>query len=345
MCNFPVGSRRSGASAEGLPDTVSSDLPAVSLSASRRRLCFALLVVAFLCNVGVFFIPFMRLRIGFSRTDYTLMRSVEMLWDAGLGVLAVLVFGFSVVFPFAKLATLAVVIAAPRITPRHQAWLANVERAGKWSMLDVYLVCLVLTLTSGQALVGAEPRAGIPLFVAAVLLSLVVGEILAVAVGRHPCAPQGVPPRSAGIWLALAGGALAAAVSLPFLRIDDWLLADRAYGIATLGWTLLREGSWLPGLLAWSFLVAAPALQWVVAWRWWRRARRGEDATALWQRRGVYARWTMLDVFGLALAIFLVEGDYLMTTEVRWGALLLVAALALRQAFDWALDRAAARGC
>jgi hypothetical protein len=52
----------------------------------------------------------------------------------------------------------------------------------------------------------------------------------------------------------------------------------------------------------------------------------------------------MLDVFGLALAIFLVEGDYLMRTEVRWSALLLVASLALKQAFDWALDRSAVRG-
>lgn len=324
--------------------TDTPDPASPALSPGRRRLCAALLAVALACNVAVFFIPFMRLRIGLSAEDYTLMRSVEMLWDSGLGVLAVLVFGFSVVFPFAKLATLAVVTAAPRITPRHQAWLANVERAGKWSMLDVYLVCLVLTLTSGQVLVGAEPRAGIPLFVAAVLLSLATGEILAAAVGRHARAPRGTPPRSTGAWLALAGAALVAAASLPFLRIDDWLLADRSYGIATLGWTLLREGAWLPGALAWAFLIVAPALQWWAAYRWWRRARRGEDASALWERRAAYARWTMLDVFGLALAIFLVEGDYLMTTEVRWGALLLVAALALRQAFDWALDRAAARG-
>ena len=327
-----------------MPDTVSPDSSPVSLPASRRRLCFALLAIAFVCNLGVFFVPFMRLRIGFSGEDYTLMRSVEMLWESGLGVLAILVFGFSVVFPFAKLATLAVVTTAPRITPRHQAWLANVERAGKWSMLDVYLVCLVLTLASGQVLVGARPRAGIPLFVASVLLSLVVGEILAVSVGRHSRAPRGKPPSSTGLWLALAGLTLVAAVSLPLLVIDDWLLDDRAYGIATLGWTLLREGAWLPGVLAWGFLIVAPALQWVAALHWWLRARRGEDASIFWERRAAYARWTMLDVFGLALAIFLVEGDYLMTTEVRWGALLLVAALALRQAFDWALDRAAARG-
>lgn len=315
-----------------------------ALSPERRRLCGILLAVSLACNVTVLFVPFMRLRIGFSSQDYTLMRSVEMLWESGLWVLAVLVFGFSVIFPFAKLAVLAGVAFTPRVTPRHQAWLANVERAGKWSMLDVFLVCLILTLTSGQMLVGAEPRVGIALFTVAILLSLVTGGLLSDEIGRETPAPAGVPAASTGIWLILAGAALAAAVTFPFLRISDWLLADRDYGIVTLGATLFREGSWLTAVIAWAFLVVTPALHWIASLRWWLCARRGRDAADLWARRRSYARWSMLDVFGLALAIFIVEGDYLMRTEVRWGALLLVAALALKQAFDWALDRSAARG-
>ena len=322
---------------------MSSAPSAETLGPARRRLCVALLAGSLACNVAVLFLPFMELRVGLSSENYTLMRSVRMLWDSGLGVLALLVFAFSVVFPFAKLAVLASMVFAPAITPRHQAWLANVERAGKWSMLDVFLVCLILTLTSGQMLVGAEPRIGIPLFTAAILLSLTTGEILSATIGRHSPPPGGRPAASSGLWLALAGLTLAAAVSLPFLKINDWLLSNRDYSIATLGWTLLREGGWLPALLAWGLLVLTPLLHWGATFRWWRAARRGDDASAAWARRAVYARWSMLDVFGLALGIFLVEGDYLMKTEVRWGALLLVAALALKQAFDWALDRAAAR--
>jgi uncharacterized paraquat-inducible protein A len=317
--------------------------PAPALSTARRCVATGLLAVSLACNVAVLFTPFMKLRVGLGSDDYTLMRSVVMLWDSGLGVLAILVFAFSVAFPFAKLAVLTAVTFAPSVTARHQAWLANVERAGKWSMLDVFLVCLILTLTSGQMLVGAEPRVGIPLFVAAILLSLTAGEVLSVAVGRHPVAPRGRPSAASGLWLALAGLALAAAITLPFLRINDWLLANRSYSIGSLSLTLAREGSWLPALLAWGFLMLTPVMHWFASLSWWWKMRRGEDASAAWLRRKAYARWSMLDVFGLALAIFLVEGDYLMKTEVRWGALLLVAALALRHAFDWALDRAAAR--
>lgn len=313
------------------------------LRPARRRLVAALLCLSFACNVAVLFAPFMRLRVGIGSEDYTLMRTVEMLWGSGLWVLAVLVFGFSVLFPFAKLAVLATLVRTRRIGARHQAWLAWVEKGGKWSMLDVFLVCLILTLTSGQVMVGAEPRVGIPLFVAAILLSLVSGEILAAAAGKHPSAPRGRPPRAALAWLVLAGVSLAAAVSLPFLRINDWLLANRDYSILTLGATLLRDGGWLPALLAWAFLVVTPVAHWIASFRWWSRATRGEDASAAWRLRAALSRWSMLDVFGLALGIFLVEGDYLMKTEVRWGALLLVAALALRQVFEWALDWAAAR--
>jgi len=60
-------------------------------------------------------------------------------------------------------------------------------------------------------------------------------------------------------------------------------------------------------------------------------------------RAQLMRRWSMLDVFGLALAIFLVEGDYLMKTEVRWGALFIVTLLALQKAFQLALDRTLSR--
>jgi uncharacterized paraquat-inducible protein A len=51
-------------------------------------------------------------------------------------------------------------------------------------------------------------------------------------------------------------------------------------------------------------------------------------------------RWSMLDVFGLALAIFAVEGGTLMKTEVRWGALALAALVVGQLALQAALGRA-----
>ena len=50
-------------------------------------------------------------------------------------------------------------------------------------------------------------------------------------------------------------------------------------------------------------------------------------------------RWSMLDVFCLALAIFIFEGDYLMDTKVRSGAAFLALLVAVQTGAQWLADR------
>jgi uncharacterized paraquat-inducible protein A len=306
----------------------------------RRRLVFSLLGVSLVCNVAALLSPFMDLRVGLVSEPYSLMHSVEMMWDRGIYVLAVLVVGFSVVFPFAKLAILSWVNAGVSLDARRQAWLAVVERLGKWSMLDVFLVCLILTLTSNQLMVGARPLIGIPFFVVAILLSMISGEVLTASL-RHTDAEAHLrPPDRAGLWLTLSGLALAGSLAFPFLSINDWKLSNHAYSVVTLVPTLWTEDSRLSAVIVALFLIVCPVGAWIASARWWWCRRSDRPAPLSHARAKLMRRWSMLDVFGLALAIFLVEGDYLMRTEVRWGALCLVAMLALQKAFQFALDRA-----
>ncbi len=304
-----------------------------------RRGVASLLVVSFLCNVGVLFFPFMNLRMGLSTEPYSLFRSVQMFWRSGLYVLAVLVVAFSVVFPFAKLAVLTAVTATARPDAALLRWLHRVERMAKWSMLDVFLVCLILVLTSKQLFVGAKPLIGIPLFIVAIVLSMVAGELLSAALRpphERPDDPP-IPPR--GAWLACAGVALGATLSLPFLGVQDWRLVDRDYSIIGLVPVLWTEGAHLAAMLAALFLVAAPVAAWMLSFTsWWRlRGREDNHAINLWAAG--LRRWSMLEVFGLALAVFALEGDQLMHTEMRWGALLLAGTLVLQQGFDRALAK------
>ncbi len=307
-----------------------------------RRTASVLLAASFACNIAMLFLPFMDLRAGVTSDPYSLVNSIKMLWGAGLYVLAALVVGFSMVFPFAKLGVLAGICWAGRLDRRGRRLLGWVEKLGKWSMLDVLLVCIILALASGQLLVGAKPLIGIPVFVAAILLSMVAGELLS---GGGACEPAGrVVSRTwmlrGGFWLALSGMALLAALAFPFLGIRDWMLADNRYSILTLITTLWEEQAYVPATINGLFLALAPVLAWVFSAVWWWRSWHGcraEKAHAWWLRM---RRWSMLDVFGLALAIFLVEGDYLMRTEVRWGALFLVALLALQWLADVTLERA-----
>ena len=309
----------------------------------RRRLVFSLLGVSLACNIAALLVPFMNVRIGLSTKPYSLFTSVDMMWSTGLYVLAVLVVGFSVVFPFAKLAILTWVASGDTLDTTRQRWLAAVERLGKWSMLDVFLVCLILTLTSGQLMVGAEPLIGIPLFVVAILLSMTAGESLTTSLPHDDTGAHAKPPLRAGVYLLLSALALAGTIGLPFLRINDWKLSDHTYSVITVVPTLWNEGSLLSAVIVALFLIVTPTLAWFASARWWWCRRADLPAPLSHARAQLMRRWSMLDVFGLALAIFLVEGDYLMQTEVRWGALFLVAMLALQKAFQFALDRALTR--
>jgi uncharacterized paraquat-inducible protein A len=143
-----------------------------------------------------------------------------------------------------------------------------------------------------------------------------------------------------GAWLALSGLAFVATVALPFLRIRDWLLADNHYSIVTLIVALGREGAIIPAVINGLFLVLAPLAVWILSVVWWWRLWRGRPAGKFppWMER--LRRWSMLDVFGLALAVFLVEGESLMNTEVRWGALSLVALLVVQRIAEATLGKA-----
>lgn len=103
---------------------------------------FMLLGISLLCNIAVFFVPFMQLRRGIVSEDYTIFHSVGMLWEANLYLLAVLVVGFSVLFPFLKLFIIGFATWTDDPSPPVRRWLRWVESPGKWSMLDAFLVCL-----------------------------------------------------------------------------------------------------------------------------------------------------------------------------------------------------------
>lgn len=310
------------------------------LSPARRGLIFALLGLSLACNIGSLLTPFMDLRVGPFSDPYSLIRSVKMMWSQGLYVLAVLVVGFSVFFPFAKLCVLAWVASGRILDERRRRWLGVVEKLGKWSMLDVFLVCLILTLTSGQIMVGAKPLIGIPLFVSAILLSMLSGELLTAALRHEVAVHSHRPSARAGLYLLLQGVALLGTLTLPILRIHDWKLTDHAYSVLTVVPTLWAKNSPVSAVVVAAFLIVAPLVGWLTTLRHWWQRRAGLHAPRSQGFAHLLQRWSMLDVFGLALAIFLVEGDYLMRTEVRWGALCLLAMVALQKAFQLALARA-----
>lgn len=288
-----------------------------------------LLAISLACNIAALLLPFMTLRKGLDNEAYTLFHSITLLWGKGLYVLSLLVIGFSILFPFAKLGVLFWTVSSKNVGRPQRIWLSRVERLGKWSMLDVFLVSIILSLASQQFLVGAKPQLGLSLFICAILLCMTAGELMSRAFSKQHNAPPEPTQRSGGFILLLSGATLVAAIFFPFLRIEDWLLKNREYSIITLVPALWIQDAWLASLLTAAFLVVVPLLGWSADLRAWREPTDSPRFT-YWAQ--LAQRWSMLDVFGLALLVFAIESDELMKTEIHWGALFLGATLVLRMA-------------
>ncbi len=290
-----------------------------------------LVPLAALLNVIALFMPFLDLRRGFSTDSYSLPRSVELLWRKQLYVLAAIVVVFSVLFPLAKLAVLLRILTTALPARARRAQLELLERLGKWSMLDVFLVCLMIALANDQLLVGASPRYGILCFTLAIALSMGASGAMNAREHRDRPATGARAPVArhhvAGQLVVCA--LLIAALCVPFVEIDDWLLVDRPVSIAGAVLGLWETGARPLAAIVAAFLVVAPVLG-AFGGLFVLLARRRNRATAAWSRRIAQVnRWAMLDVFALALGVFLVEGRSFVRTELSWGALLLALLLLL----------------
>jgi paraquat-inducible protein A len=114
----------------------------------------------------------------FFSDDYTLFGSVIGMWEEEFYVLAALIFAFSVVFPLSKLLALLLVWYRPFTDSRRTRVLHWLGVLGKWSMLDVFVVAMIVVLTQSKGLLGAEPREGLYVFSGAILLSMIVTVVV-----------------------------------------------------------------------------------------------------------------------------------------------------------------------
>ncbi len=273
------------------------------------------LALSFALNVAALVTPFLETESLLGRPKlYSLPRSVELMWSARLYALALLVVAFSIVFPFAKLAVLWLAWRAPAPSERLMRQLAFVERFGKWSMLDVFIVCLLLSLTGDQYFIAGRPLEGLPCFLAAIVLSMVCGEVLA----SHFRLPHSPPQARAKLgWVLLAALAHIAAAFTPFLQVDSFWLSSNRVSIASMARSLfaLDWAAWAPALSIAVFVALAPLAGLLTQYR-------GQhEWSARWQR------WSMLDVFLLALVVYLVEGKSFVPTAIGSGAYWLAVAM------------------
>jgi len=133
-----------------------------------------LILVSFTLLLIALSLPLMKVqKMVLWKNEYSVVAGVHGLWEQGQYALAVILFFFSIVFPIFKLAVLAFVwfvrlAEAKRKTVLH--WLGIL---GKWSMLDVFVVAILIVLVKLGPLAKVEPQRGLYWFACAILFSMI----------------------------------------------------------------------------------------------------------------------------------------------------------------------------
>ncbi|HUI05374.1 MAG TPA: paraquat-inducible protein A [Verrucomicrobiae bacterium] len=109
----------------------------------------------------------------FWKNEYSVLQGVRSLWEQSQYALATILFFFSIVFPVVKLTALALIWYMPLPEQKRQTGLHWLGLLGKWSMLDVFVVAILIVLVKLGPLAKIEPQRGLYWFAAAILTSMI----------------------------------------------------------------------------------------------------------------------------------------------------------------------------
>ena len=150
--------------------------------AARRR-SVVLLVLAMLMLVPANFVPIMRIAKLGPPEPATVWEGIKVLYFDGSPGLAALVLVASLVVPILKVVVIAGLVVWRR--PRRAATARGMTKVhrfvatiGRWSMVDMFVVALLIGLVQLGSLASVDPKPGAIAFLAVVLLTIVAAEEL-----------------------------------------------------------------------------------------------------------------------------------------------------------------------
>jgi paraquat-inducible protein A len=141
----------------------------------------AYLIAAVLLYVPANLLPVMTTQTVLGRGGHTILGGIAELWTAGSWELAAIVFIASIAVPLLKIGALALlVLTAHRGSTTHQVERARlyriVETVGHWSMLDVFVVVLLVGMVRFGSFAHVEPDPGLLAFGAVVVMTMLASS-------------------------------------------------------------------------------------------------------------------------------------------------------------------------
>ncbi|HEX5051167.1 MAG TPA: paraquat-inducible protein A [Planctomycetota bacterium] len=241
-------------------------------------------------------------------------------------LLALLLFGFSVAFPAIKLGGILVLWFVPTREPTRVEIVDWLELLGKWSLLDAFVIAVLVGTVQLGLLSQAAALPGAYVYLASILLSLVAILLLSAIVRSRRRQPRR-PFTRRGLWLTVPAAVLyGAGLSLPLLDVEKGFFWGNRYSLLRGVGQLLQRGDWVLGSTLLLFVVVLPTLRLLALFV----LRLVRPQHAKWRERLLLLDGlSMLDVFVLALLVVFTKLDALASPTPLAGMWLLVAAAAV----------------
>ncbi len=139
--------------------------------------CWAFLIAAFVLYIPANIFPIMTLTSFARQSKETIISGIIQLFHTGQWGIGVVVFIASIFVPIFKIAALAFLALSVRFdwkwNPLFRSKLYRfVEWIGRWSMIDIFMISILVTIVSLKELANIEPGIGAIAFAAVVILTM-----------------------------------------------------------------------------------------------------------------------------------------------------------------------------
>lgn len=114
----------------------------------------------------------------FWQSSYSIIDGIIALWKDGNYILSLVLFVFSILFPSAKLLGQTCLWFIQFDDDERNRIVHAMRVLGKWSMLDVFVVAILVVVTQIGGLVDATPKLGIYIFGASIFLSMLATMLI-----------------------------------------------------------------------------------------------------------------------------------------------------------------------
>jgi paraquat-inducible protein A len=268
---------------------------------------------------------------------YSLFGAVKLMWGYNLYIIAILIVGFSIIFPFVKLIVLFYICFVIRDAKARFKTITIIEALAKWSMLDVFVVCILLVLTNNQVFVSSKPNIGIYYFLLAIFISIICSiwvdhlcektyPVFSDKINaRHKFISEKFTEYEKVLMIILLLISIAFfifAITDNYIQVSEFFLTKNSYSIIQTCFSLKH----LSPILAWFVgfvLIIFPSVIFNYMFIFWATSYHPTFHLKIMKLINKLSKFMMLDVFCLALILFLMEGSIIIGAKSRAGLYML----------------------